>query len=194
MEFATNYRCCQAFSQMRLSEASAHLTLFTARLKDESQQAQHGQNRSSKVSTGWITAAAVTAADTMLKACPSAYERRCLLQLLGGADFGDGGTAALRFRRLYWKVQLAEPALQQKPGSVTVVTSLEDDALLLALEKQGKWEEARSWARQLELSGLNPKAVHHVTETQVVHFTGRFLKVLYVKETFYGTLQFSEAK
>lgn len=159
-------RFLQAFSQMRLSEASAHLTLFSARLKEESHQSQHGQNRSSKITTGWITVAAVTAADTMLKACPSAYERRCLLQLLAGADFGDGGIAALRFRRLYWKVQLAEPALQQKSDSITVGTNLEDDDLLFVLEKQGKWEDARSWARQLELSGQNPKAVHHVTETQ----------------------------
>lgn len=155
---------------MRLSETSAHLTLFSARLKEESHQSQHGQNRSSKITTGWITVAAVTAADTMLKACPSAYERRCLLQLLAGADFGDGGIAALRFRRLYWKVQLAEPALQQKSDSITVGTNLEDDDLLFVLEKQGKWEDARSWARQLELSGQNPKAVHHVTETQVAVF------------------------
>lgn len=159
-------RFLQAFAQMRLSEASAHLALFSARLKEESHQAQYMQNRGGKVSTAWITVAAVTAADTMLTACPSAYERRCLLQLLAGADFGDGGTAALRFCRLYWKIQLAEPALQQGSTSVVEGTNLEDDALLLALEKQGKWEEARSWARQLELSGQNAKAVHHVTETQ----------------------------
>ncbi|MCO5582953.1 hypothetical protein L7F22_036856 [Adiantum nelumboides] len=159
-------RFLQAFALMRTSEASAHLALFSNRLKEELQQAQHSHNRNGRISTVWITAAAVTAADTILTACPSAYEKRCLLQLLAGADFGDGGVAALRFRRLYWKVKLAEPAFQQKLDSTVVGTDLEDDALLLALEKQGKWEEARTWARQLELSGQNQKAVNHVTETQ----------------------------
>lgn len=159
-------RFLQAVSQMRLSEASAHLALFSARLKEESQQIQYTQNRNGKSSTAWITQAAVTAADTMVIACPSAYERRCLLQLLAGADFGDGGAAAVRFRRLYWKTQLAEPALQQGSKPVVGGADLDDDALLLALERQGKWEEARSWARQLELSGNSKAAVHHVTETQ----------------------------
>ncbi|KAI5076391.1 hypothetical protein GOP47_0008456 [Adiantum capillus-veneris] len=172
-------RFLQAFSLMRTSEASAHLALFSNRLKEELQQSQHSQNRSGRISAAWITAAAVTAADTMLTACPSAYERRCLLQLLAGADFGDGGVAALRFRRLYWKVKLAEPAFQQKSDTAVVGMDLEDDALLLALETQGKWEEARTWARQLELSGQNQKAVNHVTETQAESMVAEWREFLW---------------
>ncbi|KAH7442054.1 hypothetical protein KP509_03G068400 [Ceratopteris richardii] len=158
-------RFLQAFSQMRISEASAHLALFSTRLKDELFQSQQAQ-KGGKISTAWITRAAVTVANTMLRACPSAYERRCLLQLLAGADFGDGGVASQQFRRLYWKLHLAEPALQQKSDSVALGTDIDDHALLLDLEKQRKWEDARSWARQLEVNGQNRNAVNHVTESQ----------------------------
>ena len=158
----------QAFSQMRLSEASTHLALFSARVKEDYHQAHYIPNRSGKTSTAaWISVSAVTAADTILASCPSPYEQRCLLELLSSADFGDGGAAATRFRRLYQKIQLAEPALQKGLKSMVYGANLDDDALLLALESQGKWEQARSWAQQLEPTGRNAKAMHHVTEAQV---------------------------
>ncbi|BBN07122.1 spatacsin [Marchantia polymorpha subsp. ruderalis] len=157
-------RFLQAFSQMRISEASAHLAAFTALLKEETHQ-QHVPSRSAKSNSAWITKAAVAAADAMHAACTSAYERRCLLQLLSGSDFGDGGHAAMRFRRLYWKIQLAEPALREGSELVTDGTNLDDEGLLDALEKSGQWEQARSWARQLDLSS-GGSSLHHVTETQ----------------------------
>ena len=53
---------------------------------------------------------------------------------------------------------------------------LEDDALLQELENNGQWEEARSWAGQLDLSSQRSSpALHHVTEIQVwnvVYMTG----------------------
>lgn len=160
-------RFLQAFSKMRLSEASAHLASFSARLKEESQQALVASSKGNKIGATWIASAALKAADAMLTTCPSAYERRCLLQLLAAAEFGDGGSAAARFRRLYWKTQLAEPALRQGAGLLSDNANLDDGALLTALEKSGCWEEARSWARQLESSGQEWKsAVHHVTERQ----------------------------
>eukprot|EP01018_Ginkgo_biloba_P020370 Gb_30364 [translate_table: standard] len=160
-------RFLQAFSQMRLAEASAHLASFSARLKEEAHAAQTTSSKGNKIATTWITSAAVKAADAMISTCPSAYEQRCLLQLLAAADFGDGGSAATRFRRLYWKIQLAEPALRQGAELILEGSKSDDGALLTALEKSGYWEEARSWARQLELSGPQWKsAVHHVTETQ----------------------------
>lgn len=151
---------------MRISEASAHLAAFTALLKEETHQ-QHVPSRSAKSNSAWITKAAVAAADAMHAACTSAYERRCLLQLLSGSDFGDGGHAAMRFRRLYWKIQLAEPALREGSELVTDGTNLDDEGLLDALEKSGQWEQARSWARQLDLSS-GGSSLHHVTETQVM--------------------------
>ncbi|KAG6556016.1 hypothetical protein Mapa_001956 [Marchantia paleacea] len=157
-------RFLQAFSQMRISEASAHLAAFTALLKEETHQ-QNVPSRSVKSNTAWITKAAIAAADAMHAACPSAYERRCLLQLLSGSDFGDGGHAAMRFRRLYWKIQLAEPALREGSELVTDGANLDDEGLLDALEKSGQWEQARSWARQLDLSS-GGSSLHHVTETQ----------------------------
>lgn len=160
-------RFLQAFSKMRLSEASAHLASFSARLKEETQQALVTPSKGNKIGATWIASAALKAADAMLTTCPSAYERRCLLQLLAAAEFGDGGSAAARFRRLYWKTQLAEPALRQGADLLSDNANLDDGALLTALEKSGCWEEARSWARQLESSGQEWKsAVHHVTERQ----------------------------
>lgn len=149
-----------AFSQMRLSDASALLMSFSGLLRDELQQGRQ--------SSIWMINAAISAADAMLDACPSPYERRCLLQLLSAADFGDGGAAAVRFRRLYWKMQLAEPSLQESNRVIEGGTSLEDEELLTALEKQGRWEDARIWAKQLDLKvGLSSSAaVHSVTETQ----------------------------
>jgi spatacsin len=160
-------RFLQAFSQLRISEAAAHLAAFSGLLKEEIRK-QHGQQtKIGKVETLWITAAAVAAADAMLEACPSVYERRCLLQLLSAADFGDGGQAAMRFRRFYWKMQLAEPALRST-DLVAGAADLDDEALLTVLETNGHWEESRSWARQLDLSlQRSNSALHHVTETQV---------------------------
>lgn len=157
----------QAFAQMRISEAGAHLASFSGSLKDE-QRRQQGPHKHLKSNTVWITAAAVAAADAMLDGCPSPYERRCLLQLLSAADFGDGGLAAIRFRKMYWKMQLAEPALRSGSGLLANAKDLDDEALLLELEKNGQWEEARSWAGQLDLSSQRTSsALHHVTETQV---------------------------
>ncbi|KAJ7523405.1 hypothetical protein O6H91_18G050100 [Diphasiastrum complanatum] len=160
-------RFLQAFSQMRLSEASAHLTSFSVLVKDEIHHMQITNLRSARSMIIWITAAAVTAADAVLATCPSAYERRCLLQLLATANFGDGGSAAIRYGRLHWKVKLAEPALRQGSEAVVQGTAVEDEALLTALEERGLWEEARSWALQLDLSGQqSASAVHHVTAAQ----------------------------
>ncbi|XP_024371913.1 uncharacterized protein [Physcomitrium patens] len=157
----------QAFAQMRISDAGAQLASFSHCLKED-QRKQHSQHtRSTKSNTMWITAAAVAAADAMLDSCPSPYEHRCLLQLLSAADFGDGGSAAIRFRKLYWKMQLAEPSLRSRSGSLADAKNLDDDALLQELEKNGQWEESRSWAGQLDLSSQHTRsAFHHVTETQ----------------------------
>lgn len=91
----------QAFAQMRLREASAELTLFSALLKQET----------NKIGTSWISRTAVAAAESMLEACPSVYERHCLLQLLSAVDFCDSGAATLKFKRYSWKLQLVEPCL-----------------------------------------------------------------------------------
>ena len=155
----------EAFSQMRLSEASAHLGSFSARIKEEPIIGREGQ-----IGTSWISSTAVKAADAMLSTCPSPYEKRCLLQLLAATDFGDGGSAATYYRRLYWKINLAEPSLRKDDGLHLGNETLDDSSLLTALEKNGHWEQARNWARQLEASGGPWKsAVHHVTETQVLY-------------------------
>lgn len=152
---------------MRITEAGAHLATFSGSLKDE-QRRQAGPHKHLKTNTSWITAAAEAAANAMLEGCPSAYERRCLLQLLSGADFGDGGLAAIRYRKMYWKMQLAEPDLRSGSGLLAKAKDLDDEALLQHLEKNGQWEEARSWAGQLDLSSQRTSsALHHVTETQV---------------------------
>ncbi|XP_011622566.1 uncharacterized protein LOC18432027 isoform X1 [Amborella trichopoda] len=160
-------RSLQAFSQMRLSEASAHLASFSARIKEEPQYIHTNIPKDEHIGTTWITATAVKAADAMLSTCPSAYEKRCLLKLLSGADFGDGGSASAHYRRLYWKINLAEPSLRQNDGLCLGDESLDDAGLLTALEKIGHWEQARTWAQQLELSGPQWRsAAHHVTEMQ----------------------------
>lgn len=102
----------QAFSQMRLTDASIQLSSFSALLKEET-------NKRTKGMVLWISKTAVAAADAMLEACPSVYEQRCLLQLLLAVDFCDAGIANLRFRRCYWKLQLVEPSL--RAGQETVV-------------------------------------------------------------------------
>lgn len=149
----------QAFSQMRLSEASAHLGMFST----------------SKEEASWISSTAVKAADAILSTCPSPYEKRCLLQLLASTDFADGGSAAACYRRLYWKINLAEPVLRKHEDLQLGNETLDDASLLSTLENNGYWEQARNWARQLEASGAPWKsAAHHVTERQV-NFVSFFL-------------------
>ncbi|KAL5999631.1 hypothetical protein ACLOJK_037916 [Asimina triloba] len=160
-------RSLQAFSQMRLSDAAAHLASFSSRIKEERYHMPLNITRDGKIGVTWISTTAAKAADAMLSTCPSPYEKRCLLQLLAAADFGDGGSAAACFRRLYWKINLAEPSLRKSDDSYLGNETLDDASLLTALEKNGQWEQARNWARQLESSGAPWKSVvHHVTETQ----------------------------
>lgn len=155
---------------MRLSEASAHLGSFSARIKEEPAHIQMNLLKG-QTGTSWISSTAVKAADSMLSTCLSPYEKRCLLQLLSATDFGDGGSAATYFRQLYWKSNLAEPLLRIDDGLHLGNETLDDSSLLTALEKNGYWDHARNWARQLEASGGSWKsAVHHVTETQVFTF------------------------
>ncbi|KAK1299138.1 hypothetical protein QJS10_CPB14g01237 [Acorus calamus] len=160
-------RAFQAFSQMRLSEASAHLASFSARFKEEPYHTNFGTPRDVPIKATWISSTAIKTADAMLSTCPSAYEKRCLLQLLSVVEFGDGGSAAARFGRHYWKINLAEPSLRKDEDSYLGNEILDDAALLNALEKNGQWEQACNWARQLESSGsLWKSCVHHVTKTQ----------------------------
>jgi spatacsin len=156
---------------MRLSEASAHLGSFSARIKEEPASVQTNIGREGQIGTSWISSTAIKAADAMLSTSPSPYEKRCLLQLLAATDFGDGGSAATHYRRLYWKINLAEPSLRKDDGLHLGNETLDDASLLTALEKNGHWEQARNWARQLEASGGSWKSVvHHVTETQVLYY------------------------
>lgn len=161
---------------MRLSEASAHLGSFSARIKEEPATAQANIGREGQIGTSWISSTAIKAADAMLSTCPSPYEKRCLLQLLSATDFGDGGSAATHYRRLYWKINLAEPSLRKDDGLHLGNETLDDASLLTALEKNGHWEQARNWAKQLEASGGSWKStVHHVTVTQVLYFSPAYL-------------------
>ncbi|CAN6442246.1 unnamed protein product [Victoria cruziana] len=167
-------RSLQAFSQMRLSEASAHLASFSVRNKEP-----HHMN-TVKDEKAWISSTAIKAADAMLSTCPSAYERRCLLQLLAAADFGDGGSAASHFRREHWKISLAEPFLSEGDGLYIGEEALDDAKLLTALERRGYWDQARSWAKQLESSGTQWKSVvHHVTETQAESMVAEWKEFLW---------------
>ncbi|KAJ7945315.1 Spatacsin [Quillaja saponaria] len=160
-------RALQAFSQMRLSEASAHLGSFSARIKEEPTHSLANLGKEGRIGISWISSTAMKASDAMLSTCPSPYEKRCLLQLLAATDFGDGGSAATYYRRLYWQINLAEPLLRKDDGLQLGNESLDDASLLSALEKSRHWEQARNWAKQLQASGGHWKsAVHHVTETQ----------------------------
>ncbi|GLT68925.1 hypothetical protein SLA2020_411170 [Shorea laevis] len=174
----TFIRALQAFSQMRLSEASAHLGSFSARIKEEATHLQTNLGRG-HIRTSWISSTAIKAADAMLSTCPSPYEKRCLLQLLAGTDFGDGGSAATCYRRLYWKINLAEPSLRKNDLDLGNET-LDDASLLTALEKNRQWDQARNWARQLEASGGPWKSsVHHVTETQAESMVAEWKEFLW---------------
>lgn len=153
---------------MRLTEASVHLTSFSTRIKDESLYMPTNIQRDGALKAAWISSTAAKAAEAMLSACPSAYEKRCLLQLLAATDFGDGATS-IYFQRLQWKINLSEPSLRKDDDLYLGNEILGDDALLAALENNGRWDQARNWARQLESTGASWKyAVHHVTETQVL--------------------------
>ena len=174
----------QAFSQMRLSEASAHLGSFWGRVKEESMHFQSNTAKDVNFGASWISRTAVKAADAVLSACPSPYEKRCLLQLLAATDFGDGGSAATYYRRLYWKVNLAEPSLRENDLDLGN-ESLDDGSLLTALEKNRQWEQARNWAKQLETIGATwTSSVHHVTETQVRKLLDAYL-ILELPESFW---------
>lgn len=154
---------------MRLSEASAHLGSFSVRIKEEPAYLQANMGKEGQIGASWISSTAIKAANAMLSTCPSPYEKRCLLQLLAAADFGDGGSAATYYRRLYWKINLAEPSLRKDDVLQLGNETLDDASLLEALEKNGHWEQARNWAKQLEASGGSWKSTaHHVTETQVL--------------------------
>lgn len=168
---------------MRLTEAAAHMASFSFRIKEERNHTPINMGRDGQLGTQWISSTAVKAADAILSKCPSAYEKRCLLQLLAAADFGDGGSAATCFRRLYWKISLAEPSLRKGDDLYLGNETLDDASLLTALEKNGYWEQARSWARQLESSGGPWKSiVHHVTETQVSFSTSCTFDALIVPD------------
>ncbi|KAJ3701358.1 hypothetical protein LUZ61_005063 [Rhynchospora tenuis] len=156
-------RSFQAFSQMRLDEASAYLATFSARTREESSHSQPSQLHDELLNRApWLSSTAVKAAEAVLSTCPTLYEKRSFLQFLASADFGDDGSSAAYFKRLYWKINLAEPDLK-----TDWFDKLDDGMLLTELERRGRWEEARSWARQLETSNASWKsAVHHVTESQ----------------------------
>lgn len=173
-------RALQAFSQMRLSEAAAHLGSFSARFKEESTRLQSNVGREVQIGTSWISSTAIKAADAMLLMCPSPYEKRCLLQLLAATDFGDGGSAAAYYRRLFWKINLAEPLLRKDDILHLGSETLDDVSLATALEDNRHWEQARNWARQLEASGGPWKsAVHHVTETQAESMVAEWKEFLW---------------
>lgn len=168
---------------MRLNEAAAHIASFSSRIKEERHHIPTNMGRDGQIGTQWISSTAVKAAEAIISTCPSAYEKRCLLKLLAAADFGDGGSAAACFRRLYWKVNLAEPSLRKGDDLYLGNEMLDDASLLTALEKNGYWEQARNWARQLESSGGPWKSiVHHVTETQVSFFTSCSFDTLIVAD------------
>lgn len=154
---------------MRLSEASAHLGLFSTRIKEESSPSLPNSEREGKIGNSWTSSTAVKAADSMLSTCASPYEKRCLLRLLAATDFGDGGSIASRYGQLSWKIDMAEPSLRSDECPLLGNETFDDASLLTALEKNGYWEQARSWAKKLEASGEShwKFAANHVTEMQV---------------------------
>ncbi|KAL7104527.1 hypothetical protein ACP275_08G250800 [Erythranthe tilingii] len=161
-------RALQAFSQMRVSEAKAHLGSFATRIKEEYFHAQSNWDKEGRIGNSWTSSMAVKAADAMLLTCPSPYEKRCLLKLLSATDFGDGGSTATRYGQLCWKIDMAEPSLRSVDYPLLGNETFDDSSLLTALEKNGYWEQARSWAKQLEVSGEScwKFASNHVTEMQ----------------------------
>ncbi|GAB2260278.1 hypothetical protein Droror1_Dr00011133 [Drosera rotundifolia] len=171
-------RALQAFSQMRLSEAYAHLGSFSLRIKEE-HNLLPSISEKSLVDALWVASTATKAADAMLSSCPSPYEKRSLLQLLAATDFGDGGSTATYYRQQYWKINLAEPALRNDDLHLGD-DILDDAALLTALETNGHWEQARNWSKQLEATGGSWKSVvHHVTETQAENMVAEWKEFLW---------------
>ncbi|KAG9129276.1 hypothetical protein Leryth_015660 [Lithospermum erythrorhizon] len=171
-------RALQAFSQMRLSEASAHLGSFSLRIKEEHINSNNG--RELQIGNSWISSTALKAADAVLSTCPSPYERRCFLQLLAVTDFGDGGSAMIYYKRLYWKINLAEPELRSDECLDLGDVSLDDASLLNALEKNRYWDQARSWAQHLEATGGSWKSVaHNVTEKQAESMVAEWKEFLW---------------
>ncbi|KMZ60787.1 hypothetical protein ZOSMA_56G00180 [Zostera marina] len=161
-------RSLQAFFQMRLSDASAHLLSFSAKIKDQSSRSN--LIKDNLINVTWIRYTAVKAADAMLNVCPSSYEKSCLLKLLASVDFGDGGSASAHYRKLLLKIKLSEPLLGKDDYSLIDCENLDDASLLMVLEKNGRWEEARDWANELEISDTPWNlSVHHVTEMQVLY-------------------------
>ncbi|CAA6664133.1 unnamed protein product [Spirodela intermedia] len=147
----TFVRFLQAFSQMRLSEASAHLASFSARIREEPYHLNLNAARDGKIDAPWISTTAVKAANAVLSTCPSAYEKKCLLQLLDAANF----------------VNVADPLLCNDNDVCLGNEVLDDASVLMALERSGKWEQARNWAQLMESSGETGRSsVHHVTEMQ----------------------------
>lgn len=160
-------RSLQAFSQMRLPEASARLASFSARIKDEASHTQLNSSKEVSVIAEWVATTAVKAADAVLSNCSSIYEKRCLLQLLAAVDFADGGTSSSYFSRRYWKINLSEPSLCKDTDVYNWNDLMDDASLLTLLEKDGQWEQARTWARHLESSGIAwESTLDHVTESQ----------------------------
>ncbi|CAI9109170.1 OLC1v1008939C1 [Oldenlandia corymbosa var. corymbosa] len=173
-------RALQAFAQMRLSEASAHLGSFSVRIKEEQLHAQTNIMKEGPTTNLWTRSTSVKAADAMLLTCPSPYEKRCLLQLLASTDFGGDGSISTYYQRLYWKINLAEPSLRKDDGLHLGNETLNDDSLLTALIRNGYWEQARNWARQLEASGGSWKSiVHHVTEMQAESMVAEWKEFLW---------------
>ncbi|KAL1364797.1 hypothetical protein HN51_012953 [Arachis hypogaea] len=173
-------RALQALSQMRLSEASAHLGSFSARIKEEPMYSQANVGREGQIGTSWISSTASKAADAVLSTCPSPYEKRCLMQLLASTDFGDGGLAAAHYRRAYWKINLAEPMLRKDNVLHFDNETADDASLLSALENNRQWEQARNWAKQLEASGTPWKSsLHHVTESQAESMVAEWKEFLW---------------
>ncbi|KAJ3694138.1 hypothetical protein LUZ60_009618 [Juncus effusus] len=156
-------RSLQAFSQMRLSEASAHLASFSARIKEDPSSSSSSSSSLTHLNRGpWLSNTAVKAGESVLATCPSLYEKRCLLELLSSADFGDGGGSAAYFGRLYWKITRSG-----EEGEGERLAELEDGEMLGELERMGRWDEAREWARRLEaVSPAWKSAFHHATESQ----------------------------
>ncbi|KAK9272701.1 hypothetical protein L1049_003078 [Liquidambar formosana] len=181
LQETTNYtNRTRHFHKCAYAEASAHLGSFSARIKEEPTHLQTNVGREGQIGTSWICSTAVKAANAMLSKCLSPYEKRCLLKLLAATDFGDGGSAATYYRRLYWKINLAEPSLRKDDGLHLGNETLDDASLLTALEKNGHWEQARNWAKQLEASGGPWKsAVHHVTETQAESMVAEWKEFLW---------------
>lgn len=172
-------RALQAFSQMRLLEASAHMGSFSAKIKEEISLACTDGGREGPPGKSLMSILAVKAADAVLSTCPSPYEKRCLLQLLAAADFGDGGTGATQYRKLYWKTNFSEPALQKDDGLQIGSTNVEDDFLLAELIKNASWEQARTFARELDACAGMGKSADYVTQMQAESLVSEWKEFLW---------------